>query len=59
MLIVDIVCTKTCNLFFNLSLFQRIDFDSMEIAGPYETPATATWLDGLNVGKCNTDTLSG
>jgi len=35
----------------------RIDFDTMVLADPYSTTATAVLLDGGQTGKCKTDTL--
>ena len=35
----------------------RIDFDTLVLADPYSTTATAVLLDGGQTGKCKTDTL--
>ena len=35
----------------------RIDFDTLVLADPFSTTATAVLVDGGQTGKCKTDTL--
>ena len=38
-------------------IFSRIDYESMVLAGPETTDTT--YINGINMGRCNTDTLTG
>ena len=43
-------------------LFPRIDYEALVIAGPdtmVNADTTKLWIDGVNIGSCNTDSLTG
>ena len=49
-------------LILMFDLFPRIDYEALVIAGPdtmVNADTTKLWIDGVNIGSCNTDSLIG
>ena len=43
-------------------MLDRIDYEALVIAGPdtmVNADTTKLWIDGVNIGSCNTDSLIG
>ena len=43
-------------------MLDRIDYEALVIAGPdtmVNADTTKLWIDGVNIGSCNTDSLTG